>query len=332
MQKEKKQHLEWFEIKNFKSIKHIRSEAKKVNVFIGEPNVGKSNLLEALGALNPFYSVDSQFLKGIVRYENLMNLFYDEVVEDQITIESNLFYGEIDYKVGQNNLGILYKVNNDEVPLIGILNESGLEEFSISYKPEYIIKKFQFKNEVKSNVSFSKELIPPFGNNIFSVVDNDESLKSEITTLFRKQNLDFVLYKSKKIFEIEKKVNGYVYKYPYSSIADTYQRYIFYLAAIRSNKDSIIIFEEPEVHSFPPFVRNLAEEIVADETNQYFISTHSPYLLLSLIENIAFEDLNIFLTSYENNETKIKSLSQEKITEILDFNMDVFFNLEKLMA
>lgn len=32
-------------IQNFKSIRHLEFEARRVNVFIGEPNTGKSNFL-----------------------------------------------------------------------------------------------------------------------------------------------------------------------------------------------------------------------------------------------------------------------------------------------
>lgn len=39
-------------IKNFKSLKDISLECKRVNIFIGEPNTGKSNILEALGLLS----------------------------------------------------------------------------------------------------------------------------------------------------------------------------------------------------------------------------------------------------------------------------------------
>ena len=35
--------LNWVEIKNFKSIKDLRLDCKRVNVFIGKPNVGKLN-------------------------------------------------------------------------------------------------------------------------------------------------------------------------------------------------------------------------------------------------------------------------------------------------
>ena len=66
------------EIKNFKSIKDLKLEPKKYNIFIGEPNVGKSNILEAISVLNPFYSANNKFLEGIVRYKSLLNLFFDD--------------------------------------------------------------------------------------------------------------------------------------------------------------------------------------------------------------------------------------------------------------
>ena len=40
------------EIENFKSIKHLKLDCKPINVFIGEPNTGKSNILETLGVLS----------------------------------------------------------------------------------------------------------------------------------------------------------------------------------------------------------------------------------------------------------------------------------------
>ena len=43
------------EIKNFKSIKDLKLDCKQVNLFIGEPNVGKSNILEALALLGGGY-------------------------------------------------------------------------------------------------------------------------------------------------------------------------------------------------------------------------------------------------------------------------------------
>ncbi|MCY7358230.1 MAG: AAA family ATPase [Rudanella sp.] len=59
--------LSWVEIKNFKSIKDLRLDCKRVNIFIGKPNVGKSNILEGLGMLGgDFY--DDFLIKDNIRY------------------------------------------------------------------------------------------------------------------------------------------------------------------------------------------------------------------------------------------------------------------------
>ena len=39
-------------IERFKSIRTLELSCRRVNVFIGEPNTGKSNILEALGLLS----------------------------------------------------------------------------------------------------------------------------------------------------------------------------------------------------------------------------------------------------------------------------------------
>ena len=45
------------EIKNFKSVKHVvLKNCKRINLLIGKPNVGKSNILEALSAFSLPYA------------------------------------------------------------------------------------------------------------------------------------------------------------------------------------------------------------------------------------------------------------------------------------
>ncbi|HEX9956575.1 MAG TPA: AAA family ATPase, partial [Fibrella sp.] len=58
--------LDWVEIKNFKSIKDLRLDCKRVNIFIGKPNVGKSNILEALGLLGAEL-FDEKLMNGSMR-------------------------------------------------------------------------------------------------------------------------------------------------------------------------------------------------------------------------------------------------------------------------
>ncbi len=82
------------EIKNFKSIKHLSLDCKRVNVFIGKPNVGKSNILEALGLLGwwDFGFKDfhkRKFYEKTIRYKNTAELFYDSSIKDSIRLETN---------------------------------------------------------------------------------------------------------------------------------------------------------------------------------------------------------------------------------------------------
>ena len=58
--------IEQLKIKNFKSIKDLEFPCKKLNVFIGEPNSGKSNIIEAL-ALRSQNAVMLELNKQIFR-------------------------------------------------------------------------------------------------------------------------------------------------------------------------------------------------------------------------------------------------------------------------
>ncbi|MEO7834805.1 MAG: hypothetical protein ABIR50_05760 [Ginsengibacter sp.] len=105
---------------------------------------------------------------------------------------------------------------------------------------------------------------------------------------------------------------------PCNSTADTLQRIIFFKSAIASNSDSIILFEEPEAHSFPPFMTHITQEMIYKKDNQFFMATHSPFILNDLIEN-AREELAVFIVHYENYETKLTQLSAEEFKYEVDY-------------
>jgi len=60
---------------------------ERINVFISEPNTGKLNILEALGLLS--YAIYGRALKGFVRYETLINFFYNENLQNIIEINAS---------------------------------------------------------------------------------------------------------------------------------------------------------------------------------------------------------------------------------------------------
>ncbi|MDD2661453.1 MAG: AAA family ATPase, partial [Methylococcales bacterium] len=76
-------------ITNFKSLKDVTlSDCKRINLLIGKPNVGKSNILEAIGLFSlPYFKYNkSKKLTQFVRLENLAELFFDGDIGQKITI------------------------------------------------------------------------------------------------------------------------------------------------------------------------------------------------------------------------------------------------------
>ena len=71
-------------IKNFKSIRTLEFEPKRINVFIGEPNTGKSNILEVIGLISHIYYGD---LPQFVRMESMPDLFYNKDTSKDIIIK-----------------------------------------------------------------------------------------------------------------------------------------------------------------------------------------------------------------------------------------------------
>jgi AAA15 family ATPase/GTPase len=104
---------------------------------------------------------------------------------------------------------------------------------------------------------------------------------------------------------------------------------IFYTIAIESNEDSTLIFEEPESHAFPYYTGQLGERIAFDEKNQYFVATHNPYFLLSVLEKAPKEDVNVFITYFRDYQTKVKCLNDEEVPKLMKY--DPFFNLDSFI-
>ena len=125
--------------------------------------------------------------------------------------------------------------------------------------------------------------------------------------------------------------NGVGVSFNINLVSETLLRMVFNFAIIMSNKNAVIAFEEPESHAFPFYVKNLAESIALDKTNQFFITTRNPYFLVPIIEKAPKDDLRIFVTMFENYETKVYPIKEEKIPEMLSEDIDIFFNLEKLV-
>ncbi|MCD6301551.1 MAG: AAA family ATPase, partial [Staphylothermus sp.] len=193
-------------------------------------------------------------------------------------------------------------------------------------------KFYRFVVKDKFSVKDSRFLLPPHGDNLLSILLTNKQLRKLVSGILSEYGFRLVLKPIEDKIEFEKEYEEIVISYPYSLLSDTLQRIIFHLVAIESNKDSIIAFEEPEAHAFPYYTKFLAERIALDQNNnQYFISTHNPYFLLSVIEKCPLDELAVFITYYQDYQTRIKQLTSEEIEKILDLGPDVFFNIESFI-
>jgi AAA15 family ATPase/GTPase len=314
------------EIKNFKSIKHLALECKKVNLFIGKPNTGKSNILECLGIFSlPYVKTNLDYL---VRFENMANLFYDQDLSHNIEIKTDSFIAEIKFEKNK----FILKSGNEEKK-IGMSFDLDYEgKGGMGGPPLSPFKLYRFKVMEKFDQLESGFLLPPFGDNLLQVLLTNKDLRKTAAGFYNEYGLRLVLKPQEHKIEIQKEIDDVIISYPYALVSDTLQRIVFHLVAIETNQDSILIFEEPEAHAFPFYTKFLAERIALDESNQYFITTHNPYFLLSILEKTPQKDIGIFITYYQDYQTKIRAIREKELPEILDLDASVFFNLDRFLG
>jgi AAA15 family ATPase/GTPase len=325
------QHLN---IKNFKSIKDLTIACKKLNVFIGEPNSGKSNIIEAL-SLQSQNAIRQVLNKDMFRYKTIGDLFYDFNINKPIEVNTNDRSTILKYAISDNGAPenkfhfLLDSEKNIEHPL-SIFHQGNVE--SSQFLDNTCIHFYEFKRLSNFEIAYEPHLSVPYGGNLPNLLLSNGEYKKWVSEFLKSKGLTLTLKPTENEILASKLVDDEIYSYPYFSLSETLQRIIFYTIAIKSNKDSILLFDEPETNTFPLYTKLLAERIALDKSNQFFITTHNPYLLLSLIEKSNKDDINVCITQMKDYQTIISILTNDQISEVLDLNSDVFFNFDKILS
>lgn len=314
-------------IKNFKSIKSlILSDCRRINVLIGRPNVGKSNILEALALFDVPYMVSSanKSLKSLVRIDNTADLFHNGVSSVPIEVSA-----------GENHLVVTRSASNGLS--VDITSQQDISKYTFSSSLNLTTKKdptalpdiltYFFPRQVAAESSNFLSLLPPSGVNLMETVASLPDLKSKLASLFHGYGLKMMFDSGSQQIKAMKENGLDMFLIPFNSLADSLQRLIFYKSAIESNHDKVICFEEPEAHTFPPYISNVVNSILESEDNQFFITTHSPYVMSSLLESSG-EDLAIFVIDIDDNASVARRLTEKELQEVYDNGIDMFYNIE----
>jgi AAA15 family ATPase/GTPase len=336
-------HIKNLHIQNFKSIKDLKLNANRVNVFIGEPNAGKSNILEALSFFS-INSMDNNF-RSMIRFKSTRNLFYDSVIDKPLSVKTNIRTFKLEYKKNKAGalmnrfLGVFYEKEQDLETLLK--DVEGIPNFEMehngnivnNYGPNFDthVATYIYKRLDNFQQNFRSMLNPPYGDNIPNLLISNSELKKMVSNFFRDKGYKINLKPEDNDMEIAKEEDEVIYSYPYITISETLQRIVFLMLAIETNKNFTLILDEPESNTFPFYAKFIAERIARDKTNQYFITTHNPYLLMNLIEKTPTKELNVFVTTMKDYQTKVHLLNKKQLKEAILMQHDIFFNLDKFV-
>jgi hypothetical protein len=327
------------EIEGFKSIRKLRLECRRINLFIGPPNTGKSNLLESLGMFSLPYAPAE--LRAFARCQTMADLFHDQDVGSPVRVRADDYTWTLGYEPSvappfRIEVGSFFELKpyySYYYNFDATLNFEATPKGGGALEPHRL--PFRFYRFVPLDRFPAKEpgfLRPPHGENMLHLLLLHRTLRQKIAEIFAAYGLRLVLKPQEDRIELQKEAEGVIIAYPYILASDTLRRLVFHLLAIETNEGALLIFEEPEAHAFPYYTKYLAERIALDARNQYWISTHNPYFLLAILEKAPREDVAVFLTAWREGATQVRPLGEAEIQEMVDAGCSLFFDLERFLS
>lgn len=334
--------IETLSIERFKSIKSLSIPCRKVNVFIGAPDTGKTNILEALYFLSRLgwkWPLDTSLrLRPELGFDPL---FYRQFFDQPVQISMKLKPPPHAHKSQEISVNAAIAGGPDRRLEItfppygtGHVNFGGswhrTELNWIRFYSYTMSEHWQYNTGYQLGTSV---ITPPHGYNLLYIARHNarvyEFLKDTIAGLNWKLKFD----NAQKTFRLSEVRQDEIVEYNLDLLSDSLKRQFFYGAILQSSEEVTLVFDEPDVFAFPPYPKALGEMIGADRSNQFFLTTHNPYFLAGIVGKTAAENLALFVC-YRDKEgsTAAKLLTQEDTAKVVELGASVFFNLEDFVG
>lgn len=319
-------------IDRFKSIRSLSIPCRKINLFIGAPDTGKTNILDALAfgsQLGWGLPVGSLLrLRPEIGFDPLFHRqFFDQPFQIRLLLDGSPGRCSIDAKItGQDHR---LTVATESQPHIEIVFNTAPRVDRFQFLRSYTYS----SSEAWQYVTPTDIVLPPHGGNLLYIARHNvrvyDFLKETVASLNWKLRFD----QTHKVFRLSEVRGDEILDYNLDLLSDSLKRLFFYGAIVLSSKNAVVVLDEPDVFAFPPYPKLLAEMIARDDQgNQYFVTTHNPYFLSTLAEKANTDQLALFVCHRDDDgATAAKLLRPEQVSRVIEMGASVFFNLDDFL-
>jgi hypothetical protein len=321
--------IETLSIARFKSIGSLSIECRKVNLFIGAPDTGKTNILEALHLLSRLgwqLPLDHSLrLDSVVGFETL---FHNQFVDHPF---------EIVVRSGERH----EVVRGMAAPGRSLRLDSRGGSVNVAFGHAPFLPQFQsirfyaFTSARDWSYSAGRNVgvvEPTSGANLVYLAKHHSKVHEFLKETFSPLGWRLRFDTTQSVFRLSEVKANEILDYNLDVVSDTLKRLFFYGAVLLTSSDATIVLDEPDVWAFPPYPKTLGEMIAADESNQFFLTTHNPYFLSAVVEKTPVDRLALFVCHRVEGATAVKRLDSTAISRVIEHGASVFFNLDEFLG
>ncbi len=327
-------------IERFKSIKKLSLQCRKVNVFIGPPDTGKTNILESLFFLSRMgwgQPIDNSLrLRPEMGFDPLFyRQFFDQPIEWTLRLKSQRQIHQEDITIRASISGGVDRRLEITSPFGGASLNFGSTASQaqlewIRYYSYLSSERWSYQTGYLNGTTI---VTPPYGDNLLYIARHNMRVYDYLKNIVAGLNWKLKFDQAQRTFRLSEVRRDDIVEYNLDLLSDSLKRQFFYGAILHSSENGTLVLDEPDVFAFPPFPKALGEMIGGDTTNQFFLTTHNPYFLTGLVEKTPRDDLAVFICYRdEEGSTKADQLSMEKMPQLVEFGANVFFNLDDLRS